>query len=86
MSGYVIAQINLKNKEGYKEYVEKVPKLIKDLSNTWLFNFIGLFSIAFTASKDIETALISTIVYMLLIFGLNKYDEFNSSETGNTST
>ena len=30
MSGYVIAQINLKNKKGYKEYVEKVPKLIKD--------------------------------------------------------
>ena len=26
MSGYVIAQINLKNKEGYKEYVEKVTK------------------------------------------------------------
>ena len=29
MAGYVIAQINLKNKEGYKEYAEKVPKSVE---------------------------------------------------------
>tara|TARA_B100001769_G_C21523131_1_gene300458 strand:- start:148 stop:435 length:288 start_codon:yes stop_codon:yes gene_type:complete len=36
MSGYVIAQINLKNKEGYKEYVEKVPKLIRDFGGEYI--------------------------------------------------
>ena len=38
----------------------KTPKVIQNMTQSWIFNFIGLFSIAFTASKDIETALIAT--------------------------
>ena len=34
--GYVIAQINLKNKEGYKEYVDKVPTIIKNFGGEYL--------------------------------------------------
>ena len=36
MAGYVIAQINLKNKEGYKEYVDKVPAIIKNFGGKYL--------------------------------------------------
>ena len=36
MAGYVIAQINLKNKEGYKEYVDKVPAIIKNFGGEYL--------------------------------------------------
>ena len=36
MAGYVIAQINLKNKEGYKEYVYKVPAIIKNFGGEYL--------------------------------------------------
>ena len=36
MAGYVIAQINLKNKEGYKEYVENVPKSIASFGGKYL--------------------------------------------------
>ena len=34
--GYVIAQINLKNKEGYKQYVDKVPAIIKNFGGEYL--------------------------------------------------
>ena len=36
MSGYVIAQIDLKNKEGYKEYAEKVPNTVKNFDGEYL--------------------------------------------------
>ena len=36
MAGYVIAQINLKNKEGYKEYVDKVTAIIKNFGGEYL--------------------------------------------------
>ena len=36
MAGYVIAQINLKNKEVYKEYVDKVPDIIKNFGGKYL--------------------------------------------------
>ena len=36
MSGYVIAQINLKHKEGYREYAEKVPKSVASFGGKYL--------------------------------------------------
>ena len=36
MPAYVIAQINLKSKDGYKEYVDKVPKTIKSFEGEYL--------------------------------------------------
>ena len=36
MSGYAIAQINLKHKEGYREYAEKVPKSIASFGGKYL--------------------------------------------------
>ena len=36
MPAYVIAQINLKSKDGYKEYVDKVPKTIKSFGGEYL--------------------------------------------------
>tara|TARA_A100001015_G_scaffold275657_1_gene333108 strand:- start:2151 stop:2438 length:288 start_codon:yes stop_codon:yes gene_type:complete len=36
MNGYVIAQINMLTKEGYKEYVERVPQTIKNFGWKYL--------------------------------------------------
>ena len=36
MNGYVIAQINMLTKEGYKEYVERVPQTIKNFGGKYL--------------------------------------------------
>ena len=36
MTGYVIAQINLINKNGYKEYIEKVPSTIKNFDGEYI--------------------------------------------------
>ena len=36
MSGYVIAQIDLKSKEGYKEYADKVPDTVKNFGGEYL--------------------------------------------------
>ena len=36
MSGYVIAQIDLKSKEGYKEYANKVPDTVKNFGGEYL--------------------------------------------------
>jgi uncharacterized protein (DUF1330 family) len=36
MNGYVIAQINMLTKEGYKEYVERVPQTIKIFGGKYL--------------------------------------------------
>tara|TARA_B100001123_G_C14618235_1_gene752703 strand:- start:29 stop:316 length:288 start_codon:yes stop_codon:yes gene_type:complete len=36
MSAYVVLQVNLKNKEGFKEYVEKVPEIIKKFNGKYL--------------------------------------------------
>ena len=36
MPAYVIAQINLKSKDSYKEYVDKVPKPIKSFGGEYL--------------------------------------------------
>ena len=36
MAGYVIAQIDLKSKEGYKEYAEKVPATVKSFGGEYL--------------------------------------------------
>ena len=36
MSGYVIAQINMTNKEGFKIYAEKVPQTIKHYGGKYI--------------------------------------------------
>ena len=36
MSAYVIAQINMKHKEGFKEYADKVPQTIKNFGGKYL--------------------------------------------------
>ena len=36
MAGYVIAQIDLKSKEGYKEYADKVPATVKSFGGEYL--------------------------------------------------
>ena len=36
MKAYVIAQMNLKSKEGYKEYVDKVPSTIKNFGGEYI--------------------------------------------------
>ena len=36
MAGYVIAQIDLKSKEGYKEYADKVPTTVKNFGGEYL--------------------------------------------------
>ena len=36
MSGYVIAQINMTNKEGFKIYAEQVPQTIKHYGGKYI--------------------------------------------------
>ena len=36
MPGYVVAQINMTNKEGFKVYAEQVPETIKQLAGKYV--------------------------------------------------
>tara|TARA_Y100000816_G_C26057348_1_gene554932 strand:+ start:277 stop:567 length:291 start_codon:yes stop_codon:yes gene_type:complete len=53
----------------------KPPIIFKELSKSIIFRFISLFSIAFTASKDVEIAFISTCLFSFLIHILYYLEE-----------
>ena len=53
----------------------KSPELFKKLSNHYIFNFIGLIAIAYTASQDIEISFISVMIYLLIMKLIKLYEE-----------
>ena len=36
MTGYIIAQVNLKKKDGFKDYANKVPETVKKYGGEYL--------------------------------------------------
>lgn len=56
----------------------KPPRRIKEASEHPLVKFLLLFSVALTASRDIETALVSTIIFILFIYIVRHPDERTS--------
>ena len=52
----------------------KVPKTIENVANNPIFNFVSLFTIAFTASQDIEIAILSTILFLSIFYVLEFYE------------
>lgn len=43
------------------------PKMITEFADNDVFKFITLIAIAFTASKDVEVAIISALLFVVLI-------------------
>ena len=58
----------------------KIPKNLKTLFNNKVFRFISLMLIAFSATQDIEYALISTVIFLTVMYALKTPEE--REETG----
>ena len=48
----------------------EIPKRLKVLFDNKVFRFISLMLIAFSATKDIEYALLSTVIFVAAMYGL----------------
>lgn len=48
----------------------EIPKRLKVLFGNKVFRFVSLMLIAFSATKDIEYALFSTVIFVAVIYGL----------------
>jgi len=57
----------------------KIPKNLKSLFDNKIFRFISLMLIAFSATKDIEYALISTMIFLIVIYALKTPEERKES-------
>ena len=57
----------------------KIPKNLKSLFDNKIFRFISLMLIAFSATKDIEYALISTMIFLIVIYTLKTPEERKES-------
>ena len=58
----------------------KIPKNLKTAFNSQTFRFISLMLIAFSATQDIEYALISTVLFLVIMYALKTPEE--REETG----
>ena len=58
----------------------KIPKNLKTAFNSQTFRFISLMLIAFSATQDIEYALISTVLFLGIMYALKTPEE--REETG----
>lgn len=56
----------------------KPPRRIKKATEHPLMKFILIFAVALTASRDIETSLISTIIFIIFIYLIRHPDERTS--------
>jgi len=57
----------------------KIPKNLKSLFDSKTFRFVSLMLIAFSATKDIEYALISTMIFLIVIYALKTPEERKES-------
>lgn len=51
------------------------PKILDDLSKNLWFKIFTLFCIAFSATRDIETSLISVVLFMIMLHSLRSPKE-----------
>src|SRR5210317_173393 len=58
----------------------KIPKNLKTAFNSKIFRFFSLMLIAFSATQDIEYALISTVIFISVMYALKTPEE--RKETG----
>lgn len=58
----------------------EIPKNLKTAFNNKIFRFISLSLIAFVATADIEYALISTMIFLILMYAIKTPEE--RKETG----
>jgi hypothetical protein len=57
-----------------------IPKNLKTLFNSKVFRFISLMMIAFSATQDIEYAIIATTIFISLMYAIKTPEE--RKETG----
>lgn len=53
----------------------KIPENLRILFNSKIFRFVSLMAIAFSATQDIEYALISTMVFLTIMYAIKTPDE-----------
>jgi hypothetical protein len=53
----------------------KIPDRLMTFFENKLFRFVSLMVIAFTATRDIEYALISTMIFLVIMYTLKTPDE-----------
>lgn len=55
--------------------VAQTPKAISQIFNSQFFRFLFIFLIAYTATSDIETAIVSTIIFFIILHMLRTEEE-----------
>jgi len=57
----------------------KIPKNLKTAFNSKTFRFFSIMLIAFSATQDIEYALISTVIFLSVMYALKTPEERKES-------
>ena len=57
----------------------KIPQNLKTLFNSKTFRFFSIMLIAFSATQDIEYALISTVIFLSVMYALKTPEERKES-------
>lgn len=53
----------------------RIPKRLKALFDNGLFRFFSILLISYTATQDVEYALISTVIFLTVIYTLKTREE-----------
>ena len=53
----------------------KIPENLRILFNSKIFKFVSLMAIAFSATQDIEYALISTMIFLVVMYAIKTPEE-----------
>ena len=53
----------------------KIPKNLRALFDNKVFRFVSLMAIAFSATQDIEYALISTMIFLTVMYAIKTPEE-----------
>jgi hypothetical protein len=53
----------------------KIPENLRTLFNNKVFRFVSLMAIAFSATQDIEYALISTMIFLVVMYAIKTPEE-----------
>jgi hypothetical protein len=53
----------------------KIPQKLRTLFNNKIFRFLSLMLIAFSATKDIEYALLSTVIFLGVMYAIKTPEE-----------
>ena len=53
----------------------KIPQNLRTLFNSKIFKFVSLMAIAFSATQDIQYALISTMIFLVVMYAVKTPEE-----------